>query len=110
MYTNIFKHHFAARDFYDGQNDNSLHYLLRPNLIIYLDASVDAVMKKIAARGNEWDKNSPVYGNATFLNDCYTTLKKEYLAKERYASSYDTIKIHNTPLTIFPKRTPAETE
>jgi len=78
--------HRSTRDFYDGQNDNSLHYLLRPNLIIYLDASVDAVMKKIAARGNEWDKNSPVYGNATFLNDCYTTLKKEYLAKERATS------------------------
>ena len=65
--------------------DNTLHHILRPNLIIYLDASVDAVMDKIKARGNEWDKNSPVFGNAAYLNDIYTTMKKEYLAEARYA-------------------------
>jgi len=78
--------HRSTRDFYDGMVDNSLHNILRPNLIIYLDASVDVVMKKIAARGNEWDKNSPVWGNAAYLNDVNNTMKKEYLAKERSSS------------------------
>merc|ERR1711879_90034 len=50
------------------------------------DASVDAVMEKIKARGNEWDKNSPVFGNAAYLNDIYTTMKKEYLAEARNTS------------------------
>ena len=76
---------FAARQFYDAMVDNTLHHILRPNLIVYLDASVDAVMEKIKARGNEWDKNSPVFGNAAYLNDIYTTMKKEYLAEARYA-------------------------
>ena len=75
---------FTAKQFYDACLDNSLHELLRPNLIIYLDASVDVAMKKISARGNEWDKNSPVYQNDSYLNDIYTTMKKEYLAKARY--------------------------
>ena len=79
---------FAARQFYDAMVDNTLHHILRPNLIVYLDASVDAVMEKIKARGNEWDKNSPVFSNATYLNDIYTTMKKEYLAEARYAWSF----------------------
>jgi len=76
----------STKQFYDACLDNSLHELLRPNLIIYLDASVDVAMKKISARGNEWDKNSPVYQNDSYLNDIYTTMKKEYLAKARESS------------------------
>jgi hypothetical protein len=41
------------------------------------------VQKKIAARGNEWDVDSPVYGNESYLNDIYKTIKRDYLAKER---------------------------
>jgi len=78
--------HRSTRQFYDAMVDNTLHHILRPNLIVYLDASVDAVMEKIKARGNEWDKNSPVFGNAAYLNDIYTTMKKEYLAEARNTS------------------------
>lgn len=64
----------------------SLHHLLRPNLILYLDAPVDVVQKNIAARGNEWDKNSPVWTNKNYLSDIYTELKRNYLKKmQRYS-------------------------
>jgi len=78
--------HRSTRAFYESMLSGSLFELLRPNLIIYLDASVDTVQKKIAARGNEWDKNSPVYGNASYLNDIYNTIKKDYLSKEKLSS------------------------
>jgi len=39
------------------------------------------VQKNIAARGNEWDKNSPVWTNKNYLNDIYTELKRNYLKK-----------------------------
>ncbi len=79
----------------------SLHHLMRPNLIIYLDAPVETVsfvdrsrfacihsmsrfsplqvQKKIASRGNEWDKDSPVWSNTQYLNDLYNMMKKDYL-------------------------------
>lgn len=58
------------------------HYqLLRPNLIVYLDAPVDVVQKKIAARGNEWDKDSPVWGNTEYLTELYGLMKRDYLKK-----------------------------
>lgn len=63
----------------------TLHHLLRPNLILYLDAPVDVVQKNIAARGNEWDKNSPVWTNKNYLNDIYNEMKRNYLKKmQRY--------------------------
>lgn len=69
---------FMAQAYYQ-----SLHLLLRPNLIIYLDAPIDTVRKNIAARGNEWDKDSPVWNHPTFLEDVYTEVKKNYLKKAR---------------------------
>ncbi len=58
---------------------STLHYLLRPNLIVYLDAPVEVVQKKIADRGHEWDKDSPVWSNTEYLNDLYSLYKKDYL-------------------------------
>ena len=66
--------------------EESLHFMLRPNLIVYLDASVDTAMKNIAAKGNEWDKNSPVWTNKQFLNDIYTAFKNDYLRKAKKVS------------------------
>merc|ERR1712179_513822 len=55
--------------------------MLRPNLIIYLDAHSKTVMKNIAAKGDEWNKNSPVWTNKSYLDYIYTNFKKEYLKK-----------------------------
>jgi len=57
----------------------SLHWLLRPNLIIYLDAPVEVVQKKVAALGNECDKNSPIWKSKDYLNDIYRAMKRQYL-------------------------------
>lgn len=60
--------------------------LMKPNLYIYLDAPIDVVQKKIMARNNEWDKDSPVWTNKRYLADIYGGLKN-YL-KEAGKSSY----------------------
>ncbi|XP_015592271.1 NADH dehydrogenase [ubiquinone] 1 alpha subcomplex subunit 10, mitochondrial isoform X2 [Cephus cinctus] len=39
---------------------NSLHYLMRPNLIVYLDAPVETVQQKIKQRGIPYEVNSKV--------------------------------------------------
>ena len=61
----------------------SLHRLMRPNLYIYLDAPVDVAMKNIQDRGNEWDKDSPVWTNKRYLTDIYTELKKNFLRDQQ---------------------------
>merc|ERR1712109_172883 len=57
--------------------------ILRPNLIVYLDAPVDVVQRKIRERAEKthpWEKNSPVYENTGYLNHLYNDLfKKQYL-------------------------------
>lgn len=74
-----------TRKYYKVMLDRSLHHILRPNLILYLDAPVDVVQKKIEARGNEWDKNSPVWTNKNYLSDIYNEMKRNYLKKmQRY--------------------------
>ena len=65
-----------------------LPYLLRPNLIIYLDAPVDVVQKKIANNGNEWDKNSPLFKNTQYLEDIYNGIKKKFLNDIRWFNFY----------------------
>ena len=61
----------------------SLHRLMRPNLYIYLDAPVDVAMKNIQDRGNEWDKDSPVWTNKRYMTDIYTELKKNFLRDQQ---------------------------
>lgn len=74
-----------TRKVYKRSLELSLHHIMRPNLILYLDAPVDVVQKNIQARGNEWDKNSPVWTNKQFLSDIYNEMKRNYLKKmQRY--------------------------
>jgi len=70
--------------------------LLRPNLIIYLDAPVPIVQEKIRARAettHPWQKDSPVYENTDYLTHLYEDLyKKQYLpvaGQSSYVLSYD---------------------
>ncbi|XP_059085115.1 NADH dehydrogenase [ubiquinone] 1 alpha subcomplex subunit 10, mitochondrial-like [Tigriopus californicus] len=58
-------------------------HLFRPNLIIWLDAPISEVQKKICSRGNEWDKDSPVWKNSQYLHDIYEGMKNNYLQKAR---------------------------
>lgn len=56
--------------------------LLRPHLILYLDAPVDVVQSKIRARAattHPWEKNSPVYENTAYLNLLYEDKFKSYI-------------------------------
>jgi len=56
-----------------------LHFLLRPHVVLYLDAPVETVMKNIKERNNPWDKDSPVWTNKRYLNDIYNEKKRRYL-------------------------------
>ena len=46
----------SARDAIKDSYHLTLHRLLRPHVLVYLDAPADTVMKNIKARGNPWDK------------------------------------------------------
>lgn len=60
-----------------------LVHLLRPHLLVYLDAPTDVVMRNIKARGNPWDKDSPVWTNKRYLSDIYNEKKRRYLMKQQ---------------------------
>jgi len=72
-----------TRDQYKEIMRMSMHMLMRPNLYIYLDAPVDHVIKNIQNRGNEWDKNSPVWTNKRYLSDIYNELKRNFLKEQQ---------------------------
>merc|ERR1711963_1207231 len=83
------KHYFKLRDL-------MMCEILRPNLIVYLDAPVDVVQREIRERAEKthpWEKNSPVYENTGYLNHLYNDLfKKQYLQEagiHSYVLSYD---------------------
>jgi len=70
--------------------------ILRPNLIIYLDAPTEVVQSKIRARSqtsHPWEANSPVWENTEYLEDLYQKMmKKQYLpvaAESSYVLQYD---------------------
>jgi len=70
--------------------------ILRPNLIIYLDAPTDVVQSKIRARSqtsHPWEKNSPVWQNTEYLEELYQKMiKKQYLpeaSESSYVLQYD---------------------
>ena len=44
-----------------------------------VDLNISQVQKNIKARGNEWDKDSPVWNNSQYLSNIYTDFKKHYL-------------------------------
>ena len=45
------------------------------------------VQKKIKARGNEWNKDSPVWGNRQYLSDIYNEMKRKYLKEQQRFST-----------------------
>merc|ERR1712018_920202 len=68
---------------YKEMNSITLPHIHRPNLYIYLDAPVEVAMKNIQSRGNEWDKDSPVWTNRQYLSDIYNELKKTFLKEQQ---------------------------
>ena len=68
---------------YKEINRITLPHIHRPNLYIYLDAPVDVAMKNIQSRGNEWDKDSPVWTNKRYMLDIYNELKKNFLKQQQ---------------------------
>lgn len=83
------QHYWKTRNMYIDQ-------LLRPNLIIHLDAPIDVVQSKIRTRSkttHPWEANSPVWENTDYLEHIYSQLlKKQYLrdaAEYSLVLSYD---------------------
>jgi len=74
--------------------------LLRPHLLVYLDAPTEVVMRNIKARGNPWDKDSPVWTNKRYLNDIYNEKKRRYLMKQQKHSH----------VLVYDWSTPGETD
>jgi len=86
----------TTRAHYHKIRNMTLEMLLRPNLIIHLDAPLDVVQSKIRERSkttHPWEANSPVWENTDYLHDLYNVmLKKKYLslaAESSMVLSYD---------------------
>jgi len=78
-----------TRAYYHKMKTQTLRDLLRPNLIIYLDAPTSVVQNNIRKRAetsHPWEKNSPVWENTDYLNDWAETNKREYLKEAGYSS------------------------
>jgi NADH dehydrogenase (ubiquinone) 1 alpha subcomplex subunit 10 len=77
--------HKSTRIYYYRIQQQILQHLLRPNVIIHLDAPTDVVQAKIRARSkttHPWEKDSPVFENSTYLNMLYQDmLKNDYMKK-----------------------------
>jgi len=69
----------ATRDAIKKSYHIGLHRLQRPHVLVYLDAPAETVMRNIKARGNPWDKDSPVWTNKRYLNDIYNEMKRRFL-------------------------------
>jgi len=67
------------KSLYQAHFNNTYFQVFKPNLIVYLDAPVDQVQRNIKARGNEWDKDSPVWNNTQYLSSIYNEFKNNYL-------------------------------
>jgi len=84
--------HKTSKNFMDRQRVQLLQKLLRPNIIIYLDAPIDVVQEKQRERGettHPWLKNSPVFNNTEYLKMVYEDgFKNDYLNK---ASAYSKV-------------------
>jgi len=77
--------HKTTRTRYYRVQQMVLQHLLRPNVIIHLDAPTDVVQAKIRARSqttHPWEKDSPVFENSGYLNMLYQDLlKNDYMKK-----------------------------
>lgn len=79
-----------SRIFFNKIHAQTLQELLRPNLIIYLDAPVDVVQAKIRERSkttHPWEKNSPVFENSEYLRMVYDDMMKKQYMKNASVSS-----------------------
>lgn len=74
-----------TRAYYHKMKTQTLRDLLRPNLIIYLDAPTSVVQNNIRM-SHPWEKNSPVWEKTDYLNDWAETNKREYLKEAGYSS------------------------
>jgi len=74
----------TTKNHYHKMRSMTIDQLLRPNLIIHLDAPVDVVQSKIRERSkttHPWEANSPVWENTDYLHELYNVmLKKQYLS------------------------------
>jgi len=81
-----------SKTFMERQRMQLLQKLLRPNVIVYLDAPVDVVQQKQRERGettHPWLKNSPVFENTEYLKMVYEDMfKADYLNR---AASYSKV-------------------
>jgi len=86
----------TTKNHYHKIRSMTIDQLLRPNLIIHLDAPMDVVQSRIRERSkttHPWEANSPVWENTDYLHELYNVmLKKQYLsvaAESSMVLSYD---------------------
>ncbi len=58
-------------------------------------------VKNVQERGNEWEKNSPVYTNAAYLNNLTTLLKRDYIREAKYVGVVIKFERATTPNPFF---------
>jgi len=72
----------TTRDYYWRVRNMMITEVLRPNLIIHLDAPVDVVQANIRARSattHPWEANSPVWENTEYMTSLYKDKMMKYL-------------------------------
>ncbi|XP_060829597.1 NADH dehydrogenase [ubiquinone] 1 alpha subcomplex subunit 10, mitochondrial [Bombus pascuorum] len=77
MYNSGYLSKRAVNEF-EMMRTNSFHLLLRPHLIVYLDATPETVLERIKKRGNEDEINSKVF-TKKFLSDLSIATKEKCL-------------------------------
>jgi len=86
----------TSRIFYYKKRMQINQWMLRPNVIVYLDAPTDVVQSKIRERSkttHPWEANSPVFENAAYLDMLYGDfMKNEYL---KQATAYSKVLTYN---------------
>ncbi|XP_067635437.1 NADH dehydrogenase [ubiquinone] 1 alpha subcomplex subunit 10, mitochondrial [Eurosta solidaginis] len=68
----------GAHSVYHEIRQNTIHELLKPHLVIYLDCHVDAVKQRIKARNLDHEVNSKVFTDA-YLKDIEMYYKQHFL-------------------------------
>jgi len=86
----------TSRVLYYKRRMQVLQHLLRPNIIVYLDAPTDVVQAKIRERSkttHPWEANSPVFENTGYLNMVYEEKMKNVYLKD--AAQYSKVLTYN---------------
>jgi len=86
----------TTKTHYWKMRELTIDAILRPNLIIHLDAPTDVIQSKIRARAattHPWEANSPVWQNSAYIEELYgRMMKRQYLPKaalSSYVLQYD---------------------